>query len=148
MTATQHRVVFDDTCLFCQRSIRLLKKMDWLNRFSCIGQSTLTPAPSDPKSLRQNTLRLLPPAPPSTTPIPLNTTQLSQSIHIVTSTNHILQGADAVRFIGLRLPLSAPLSCLLFLPGAMPLTALLYRWISRNRHQLAPCKPKDSCRLP
>jgi predicted DCC family thiol-disulfide oxidoreductase YuxK len=142
VTTTQHRVVFDDTCLFCQRSIRLLRRLDWLKRFTCIGQSSLTQAP------HQATPLLLPASPPSSTTILLNTNDLSQAIHVATVRNRVLQGAQAVRFIALRLPLSAPLACLLFLPGAMIPTTHLYRWISKNRHHLTSCGPNDKCRIP
>jgi predicted DCC family thiol-disulfide oxidoreductase YuxK len=108
-----HRVIYDDGCAFCVRQMRRLQRWDWLGRFRLVPRSS--PEAREPG---------LPPE------------ALERALHCVTADGRVLRGARALRFVGLRLPLTAPLAALLWLPGALALAERAYAWVSRHRHTL------------
>ena len=61
---------------------------------------------------------------------------LEAAIHCIAKNGRIYRGARCIRFIGLRMPLLAPFSLLLWIPGVIYLAEIVYRWVSRNRHVL------------
>jgi predicted DCC family thiol-disulfide oxidoreductase YuxK len=121
-------VLFDGGCAFCQHSVRLLKRLDWLRRLHF----------QDCRDLAR-----LPPA-----PVPLDPGRLLEVMHLVTpDRGRVYTGFGAVRWMAWRLPATAPLVWLLYLPGVPPLGQRLYRWVARNRYGLVPCAG-GACRVP
>lgn len=62
---------------------------------------------------------------------------LQAALHVLTADGRVYNGAEAFRFMGLRLPLVALPTLALFLPGMLPLAAMIYRWVSSHRHPLS-----------
>jgi predicted DCC family thiol-disulfide oxidoreductase YuxK len=67
----------------------------------------------------------------------LTRTDLHEAIHCVTKNGKIYRGARCLRFIGVRMPLAIPFSLLLWIPGAIFIAEIFYRWLSRNRYILS-----------
>lgn len=96
--------------------MRLLRRLDWLDCFSLVP-ITQSSDPSFPEALRGK--------------------DLQAALHVLTVAGRVYSGAGAFRFIGLRLPLLTLLALALFLPGMLPLAALVYRRVSIHRHSLS-----------
>lgn len=123
MKRVRHQVIYDDGCAFCTRQMRRLRRLDWLKRFQWVPQS-------NPEARW-----------PGLTP-----EVLAQAIHCVTADGRVFRGARCLRFVGLRLPVLAPLVVLLWVPGVLDLAERVYAWISRNRHRLGgTAGPAPTC---
>jgi predicted DCC family thiol-disulfide oxidoreductase YuxK len=114
-------VLYDGMCPLCQRSVRILKRLDWLHRLAfqdCRDVAHL------PKSAVQ-----------------LEPKRLLQEMHLVTpDRKRVYVGFAAFRWIAWRLPLTFWLAPVLYLPGVPWLGRKMYLWVAKNRHQLVPCK--------
>jgi predicted DCC family thiol-disulfide oxidoreductase YuxK len=121
-------LLFDGQCAFCQRSVALLKRLDWFRRVTCLDLR-------DPANV------------PALEP-PLRLERLMEEMHIVTADRHrVYPGFRAFRWLAWRLPLTIPIAPLLYLPGVLPLGQHLYLWVARNRFKLVPCT-HGGCQLP
>lgn len=94
----------------------LVRRLDWFECFTLVSITQLLD-PSLPESLRDK--------------------DLQSALHVLTADGRVFSGAQACRFIGLRLPLTALPALALFLPGMLPLTAMVYRWVSEHRQPLS-----------
>lgn len=123
MSRAVHRIFYDDECAFCVRQMRRVRALDWLGRFRLVPRSTAEAQAAG-----------------------LSPDALAAAIHCVTAEGRVLRGAAGLRFVGLRLPLVAPLAALLWLPGALGLAERAYAWFSRRRYQWGslPC-PAARC---
>jgi predicted DCC family thiol-disulfide oxidoreductase YuxK len=120
-------VLYDGQCLFCQRSVAILKRLDWLGRLGYLDAR-------EPATLARVEL-------------PLNRDRLLEEMHLVTPDGrHVYPGFAAFRWMAWRLPLLWPIAPLLYLPGVARTGQRLYRWIARNRFGLVPCK-EGSCQV-
>jgi predicted DCC family thiol-disulfide oxidoreductase YuxK len=121
-------VLFDGQCEFCRRSVRLLKRLDWLHQLhfeDCRDPTHLPPTPS-----------------------PLDPTRLLEAMHLVTpDRRRVFVGFEAVRWLAWRLPAVMPFTGLLYLPGVPRLGHRLYTWVAKNRYGLVPCAG-GVCRVP
>jgi predicted DCC family thiol-disulfide oxidoreductase YuxK len=111
-----HAVLYDGECSFCTFQMKMLRWMDWGNRF------TLVPS-ADPR------VATLAPA--------LTEADLNEAIHCVTESGKIHRGARAIRFISLRLPAAIPVALFLWLPGVILVAERVYSLISRNRQWIS-----------
>ena len=111
-----HAVLYDGECSFCTFQMKLLRWMDWSDRF------TLGPS-ADPRAAA------LAPT--------LSGADFNEAIHCVTEAGRIHRGARAIRFIALRLPLAIPLALFLWLPGIILVAERVYALISRNRQWIS-----------
>jgi predicted DCC family thiol-disulfide oxidoreductase YuxK len=111
-----HTVLYDDACPLCTFQMRVITWLDWFNA-----------------------VRLLPISDPHAAQIaPLLTpATLLEAIHCVGSDGRIHRGARCLRFIGMRMPLGAPIALLLWIPGIIGIAERVYQWVSRNRHLLS-----------
>lgn len=109
-------VLYDSDCSLCTFQSRLITWLDWFN-----------------------TVSLLPIADPRAREVAprLTRTDLHEAIHCVAKDGRISRGARCLRFIGLRMPLAAPFSIVLWFPGVIYLAEIGYRWISKNRYILS-----------
>jgi len=96
--------------------MRLLRRLDWFDCFTLVPIAKSTPI-TLPQALRDK--------------------DLQAALHVLTSDGRVYGGAQAFRFIGLRLPLMSVPALVLFLPGMLPLAAVAYRWVSAHRHSLS-----------
>jgi predicted DCC family thiol-disulfide oxidoreductase YuxK len=121
-------VLFDGSCRFCQFSVKLLRRLDWLKR------------------LRFQDAHEKEKWPPSA--VPLGMDKLMEEMHVVPpDRQRAYAGYRAFRWIAGRLPLLWPIVPLLFLPGVPWMGNQVYHWIARNRYKLVPCKD-GVCELP
>jgi predicted DCC family thiol-disulfide oxidoreductase YuxK len=121
-------VLYDGSCPFCQRSVAILKKLDWLNKL-------------DYQDARQ-TDQL-----PRTDP-PLDADELMKEMHLVPRAGRPLyRGFKSFRWMAWRLPPLWLLAPFLYLPGVPWIGNKVYLWIARNRYKLVPCKD-GACELP
>jgi len=121
-------VLYDGQCGFCQRSVAILKKLDWLKKLHY-------------QDARQ--IELL----PKTNP-PLDLARLLDEMHLVPPSGHpVYQGFSAFRWMAWRLPLCWPIAPFLYLPGVPWLGNKVYLWVAKHRYQLVPCKD-GACEIP
>jgi predicted DCC family thiol-disulfide oxidoreductase YuxK len=121
-------VLYDGACPLCQRSVRILKKLDWLKKLHF----------QDARDTRH-----LPPS-----EVPLVPKRLLEEMHVVTpDRKHVYFGYQAFRWMAWRMPLTLPLAPFLYLPGVPWLGNKVYLWVAKNRFKLAPCKD-GVCHLP
>jgi predicted DCC family thiol-disulfide oxidoreductase YuxK len=125
---TKAQVLYDGDCVFCCKSIALLKKLDWLGKLEYVNVRDETqPILKEP---------LIAAAP------------LLEQMHVLPRDGHALYGGyRAIRFIAWRLPLTWPIAPLLYLPGMTWLGQSIYLWIARNRFKIIPCE-HGACSVP
>ena len=126
--ASKAIVLFDGDCAFCQRSVRILKSLDWFKRLTCQNarEQERWPAAAEPLSLPK----------------------MLDEMHLVTPDRQkTYAGFSAFRWMAWRLPLTLPLAPFLHLPGILWLGNRVYRWIAKNRYNLLPCHD-GVCQVP
>ena len=109
-------LIYDGQCNFCRGSVRSLRMLDWTGRLSFISLHDERVGQRWPQ---------------------LSYDQLMDQIWLVTRHGQTLGGADAMRYLSVRMPALWLLAPLLNLPGTMPLWRSVYRWIARNRYRIA-----------
>jgi len=121
-------VLYDGACPLCQRSVRALKRLDWLHRLhfqDCRDTANL------PKS-----------------DAPLDPHKMLEEMHLVTpNRKRVYAGFAAFRWMAWRMPVTWGVAPLLYLPGAAWLGRRFYRWVAKNRYDLVPCED-GVCTLP
>ncbi len=121
-------VLFDGMCPLCQRSVRVLKRLDWLNRLhfqDCRDTANLPPSE-----------------------IPLDSKRMLEEMHLVTpDRKRVYAGFSAFRWMAWRLPVLAPFAWAMYLPGVPWIGNKVYLWIAKSRYDLVPCKD-GVCELP
>ncbi len=121
-------VLFDGDCAFCQRSVRLLKSLDWFGRLTCQNARDQEHWPVCDE--------------------PLSMPRMLEEMHVVTrDRKHAYAGFRAFRWMAWRLPPTMPLAPFLHLPGVLWLGNRVYRWIAKNRYSLMPCHD-GVCQIP
>lgn len=127
INVVRHVVLYDGECPMCAFQVRLLTWLDW---FNVAWMLPLT----DPLARR-----LAP---------NLSRVDLMAAIHCVTPEGDIYRGARCIRFIGMRIPLLAPLALILWIPGVIWVAEKVYAMIARNRYVISEvfgCK--DACAI-
>lgn len=124
--ATEHgsstgraQVFYDGQCRLCQKSVRLLRGLDWLNVLTYVD-SRMT----DLEAVRD---------------LPVKNGELLKEMHLLTPGRTIYHGFYAFRWMAWRLPLLWFITPFLYLPGMAVLGQRAYLWIARNRFRLVPC---------
>lgn len=120
-------VLYDGTCPLCQRSVAILRRLDWRKALSFHDAR-------DPANL-----------PMAKTPLVRK--RLLEEMHVVTPTGEVFAGFAAFRWIAGVLPPLMMVWPLLFLPGVPALGQRAYLWVAKNRYNLVPCKD-GVCQLP
>ncbi|QVL30517.1 DUF393 domain-containing protein [Telmatocola sphagniphila] len=125
---SQACVLFDGDCRFCQKSVALLRKLDWLQRLSF------------------HNARDFDTIPPHT--VALDADRLLQEMHVLTPEGtKAFAGFKAFRWIAGRLPALWLIVPFLYIPGVPFLGQKLYLWVARNRYGLVPCHD-GQCAVP
>jgi predicted DCC family thiol-disulfide oxidoreductase YuxK len=121
-------VLYDGHCAFCQRGVRILRRLDWLGRLHY----------QDARDVAH-----LPPCGD-----PLDPHKLLDEMHVVPPARRRARaGYGAMRWLAWQLPAGWAVAPLLYLPGVPWLGTRLYRWVARNRFKLVPCS-HGVCQLP
>lgn len=122
------RVLFDGHCAFCQRSIRLLKKLDWLKLLAYVDVR-------DKELLAAQNIQI-------------DSERLLKEMHLIPPQGQkTYHGFGALRWMAWRLPALWFVAPLLYVPGVPQLGQKAYLWVARNRFQLVPCHG-GVCTLP
>ncbi|NUN48459.1 MAG: DUF393 domain-containing protein [Candidatus Brocadiae bacterium] len=116
--AARWDVLFDGDCGICDAGREFGERADWFGVFRWR-------AARDPEVARDHPH--------------LDATALDRAMHVA-GPGVSLSGFDAVRFIALRLPPTAPAGVLMHLPGIAPLGRAVYGWVARNRKQALACR--------
>jgi predicted DCC family thiol-disulfide oxidoreductase YuxK len=121
-------VLYDGQCPLCQRSVRSLKRLDWLKKFhfqDCRDTANL------PR-----------------TATPLEPAKLLEQMHVVTpNRKRAYAGFRAFRWMAWRIPVTWWLAPLMYIPGVPWLGSKLYLGVAKNRFHLLPCRD-GVCELP
>lgn len=121
-------VLYDGYCAFCQKVVKILKKLDWFKQldFLSFRESDKIPA---------NTANLDP-------------LKMEEEMHLlIPSRKKAFAGYAAFRWIAGRIPLLWLIWPLLFVPGVTELGNQAYLWVAKNRFKLVPCKD-GVCEIP
>jgi predicted DCC family thiol-disulfide oxidoreductase YuxK len=118
-------LLYDGTCGFCVRSLRVLKRLDFLGRLELVDATD-----------RQGVEERFPLA---------RTANLDSAMYAVTK-GGLYRGFDAFRRAGWALPIVAWLMPLLYVPGVPQVGRWLYGIVARNRKSLG-CE-SDVCLRP
>ena len=123
MCAACGLLIFDDTCGFCRRGVRLLRWLDWFN--------TVEPVPLSAagECMKRHSI---------------SRDAMAASMHLVTRDGAVFAGAEAIREFGLRMPLLFPIALLLRLGFALRLAKRGYRFVSANRYRISRQPSCDS----
>jgi predicted DCC family thiol-disulfide oxidoreductase YuxK len=121
-------VLYDGLCPLCRRSVRVLKRLDWLHRLH----------PQDCRDAAK-----LP-----ASAVTLDPARMLEQMHVVTpDRKRAYAGFAAFRWMAWRIPLTMPLAPLLYVPGVPWIGRKVYLWVAKNRYDLVPCKD-GVCELP
>src|SRR6478609_9421017 len=119
ISATDNKgiVLYDGECAFCQKSVSILKKLDWFNRLAFHNGRNLDGVPAHSVHLDQ--------------------ARLIEEMHLLTpDRSQAYAGFKAFRWMAGRLPLLWLIYPFLFIPGIPQLGQKIYLWIARNRFNL------------
>ena len=116
MSTAGHQLIYDDVCGFCQRSVRLLRRVDWFR--------TIDPVPMSAAADLMARHSISPDA-------------MMSAMHLVTRQGRVYAGAEAVREFGLRMPLLFPLALAMRLGFVLRLAKWAYQKISANRYRIS-----------
>jgi predicted DCC family thiol-disulfide oxidoreductase YuxK len=121
-------VLYDGACPLCRKSVRLLRRLDWLGALTFADVRDVEQVPDLPAAIPAH--------------------RLLQEMHLLTPDgDRVYHGFTAFRWMAWRLPLLWALAPFLYLPGMRTLGQRLYLWIARNRFRLVPCHG-GVCQLP
>jgi predicted DCC family thiol-disulfide oxidoreductase YuxK len=121
-------VLYDGACPLCQKSIRLLRAIDWLKKLTFHDARDVAHLPK--------------------ADVPLLPKRLIEEMHVLTpDRKHALAGFKAFRWMAWRLPLTFLSAPFLYIPGVPWLGNRVYLWVAKNRFRLVPCKD-GVCQLP
>lgn len=121
-------VLYDGACPLCQKSIRILKAIDWLKQLTFHDARDVAHLPK--------------------ADLPLDPKRLIEEMHVLTpDRKHAYAGFKAFRWMAWRIPLTFLSAPFLYLPGVPWLGNKIYLWVAKNRFRLVPCKD-GVCQLP
>ena len=116
MNAPTNIVLYDDQCPMCTFQMRVLTWLDWCNVVTMLPMSDPRVAQVVPSLRRED---------------------LQAAIHCLARDGRIYRAERCLRYVGLRMPLLAPLALVLWIPGVIWVAEKIYRWVSRNRYVLS-----------
>ena len=116
MSTAGHQLIYDDSCGFCQRSISLLRRLDWFNTIEPVPMSAAVDL------MARHFISL---------------DAMMAAMHLVTRQGKVYAGAEAVREFGLRMPLLFPLAVAMRLGFVLRLAKWAYQKISACRYRIS-----------
>ena len=126
MQLNKHVVIYDGDCGFCQKSIQIVQKLDWLKKLNCI--------PFQTENLLQSYKDL-------------SIERCKKEIILVIETKEgktYFGGYDAFKKMIVYFPLTFLFSWFFFLPPVARVGRIVYKKIAENRHRIkisgAACK--------
>jgi predicted DCC family thiol-disulfide oxidoreductase YuxK len=127
-TAPKAVVLYDGQCPLCQRSVKILKRLDWFKRLDCRDARDAGNWPE--------------------TAVPFDMQRLMEEMHVVTpDRKRVYHGFGAFRYMARSLPLVWPVLPLLYVPGVPRVGQWVYLKVAKNRFDLVPCHD-GQCQIP
>ena len=108
-------IIYDGDCGFCQTTVDLINKLDWLHSFKFV------PYQKDDTLEKYNFL---------------TAEMCEKQIYLVKPNGRYYGGYDAFKIMSLYLPLTFLISWFFFLPGIVHLGRFIYKVIAANRHKI------------
>ena len=111
-------VIYDGDCSFCQSTVNLIKKFDWLRKFEFI--------PFQDEKIFKSFKELTP-------------EMCQKEIFFVKSNENkktYFPGYDAFKMMTLFVPLTMLFSWFFFLPGVVQMGRIIYKIFAKNRHKI------------
>jgi predicted DCC family thiol-disulfide oxidoreductase YuxK len=133
LTSTDHRlhkaiVLYDGDCPFCQKTVALLKRLDWTKALEFQNCREMEAIPPNEANLDQQ--------------------RMIEEMHLLLpNRKEAYAGFRAFRWIAGRIPLLWALYPLLYIPGVPQLGQKVYLWVAKNRYNLVPCH-NGVCSIP
>lgn len=122
----QYSVIYDGDCGFCEATVNLIKKLDWVKKFKFV--------PFQNKSVFKEYKQL-------------TEEMCKKEIFLIKPNGNYYGGYDAFRIVCVFLPLTFIISWIFFLPGITQIGRAVYKVIARNRHKIKigsnACKTGD-----
>ena len=116
MASPRGKLIFDDRCGFCRKSVLLLRRLDWFGavEFVPLGQAAglLDRHSISPKAMEA-------------------------AVHYISPLGQVTNGAEAFRVFGKKVPLLFPCALFLHLPFALRLAKVVYGKVAARRHALS-----------
>ncbi len=109
----KHIVFYDGECPLCSKARSAIERLDWFHRIHWIPLQHIEKTEYQ-MFISQNR-------------------NVYEEVHMITSKGKILKGFDTVRRILMLLPVSFPISLLLYLPFIEKVFSPVYMWVSKNR---------------
>ena len=116
MQPSQGKLIFDDQCEFCLRSIRQLRKLDWFNAIEFI------PLGKAGQIMSKHSI---------------TSEAMHAKMHYISPPGKVTAGAEAFRVFGKKIPLLFPSAVMLHLPFALKLASFIYMKLAVNRYVLS-----------
>ena len=116
MASPRGKLIFDDQCGFCRKSIQLLRRLDWFGtiEFVPLGQAA--------ELMERHAI---------------TSQAMETAMHYISPLGQVTNGAEAFRVFGKKVPLLFPCALFLHLPFALPLAKVVYRKVAARRHALS-----------
>ncbi|WP_345244462.1 DUF393 domain-containing protein [Pontibacillus salipaludis] len=111
----RHLVFYDAQCPFCYHVKLVLRQLDWFKKVDWVSVQEVDEHPDQYPYLQYR--------------------DIYDEIHMLTSSGNLKEGYYAIRRLLAALPLTVPISLLLYIPFADRLGSPLYKWFSRHRYQ-------------
>ena len=115
MSNEAHIVIYDGDCGFCQKTVSILKKFDWLRKF-------------DFKPFQDNDVLKKYDK--------LSREMCEKEIFLIQPNGNYYGGYDAFKMMALFLPITFLFSWFFFLPGVTCLGRIIYKNVAQNRHKI------------
>ena len=116
MRTSRGKLIFDDRCGFCRKSVLLLRRLHWLGaiEFVPLGQAA--------ELMERHAI---------------TSQAMETAMHYISPLGQVTNGAEAFRVFGKKVPLLFPCALFLHLPFALPLAKVVYRKVAARRHALS-----------
>ena len=123
MASPRGKLIFDDRCGFCRKSVQLLRRLDWFGavEFVPLGQAT--------ELMGRHSI---------------TSQAMEAAMHHISPLGQVTTGAEAFRVFGKRIPLLFPGALMLHLPFALRLAKCVYGKVASRRHLLSRVLRCDS----
>ncbi|HET7579987.1 MAG TPA: DUF393 domain-containing protein [Bacillales bacterium] len=110
----KHTVFYDAECPLCSNAKKIIEKLDWFHRIEWIPVQ---------KAEKENRFDFL------------KGRDIYDRIHMISENGRLYAGIYTIRKLLMLLPLTFPVSWMMYLPFVDKILDPLYMWVSKNRYQ-------------